>query len=42
MTKEEEIQVKTLEGVIEDIKQIHPEYIIEFLKVEIDIIKHGI
>ena len=42
MTKEEEIQVKTLEGVIEDIKQIHPEYIIEFLKEEIDIIKHGI
>jgi|AntDeeMinimDraft_6_1070357.scaffolds.fasta_scaffold114486_2 hypothetical protein len=42
MTKEEEIQVQTIEHVIEDIKQIHPEYIIEFLKEQIEIIKYGI
>jgi len=32
MTEEEQIQVKTLEDVIEDIKGMNPEYIIEFLK----------
>lgn len=42
MTEEEQIQVKTLEDVIEDIKGMNPEYIIEFLKEQIDIIKHGI
>ena len=42
MTEEEQIQIKTLEGVIEDIQGMNPEYIIEFLKEQIDIIKHGI
>jgi predicted metallopeptidase len=42
MTEEEQIQVKTLEDVIEDIKGMNPEYIIEFLKEQIDMIKHGI
>tara|TARA_B100000780_G_scaffold192526_1_gene135624 strand:+ start:468 stop:596 length:129 start_codon:yes stop_codon:yes gene_type:complete len=42
MTEEEQIQVKTLEGVIEDIKGMNPEYITEFLKEQISILKHGI
>ena len=42
MTEEEQIQVKTIEGVIDDIQGMNPEFIIEFLKEQIDIIKHGI
>tara|TARA_R110000824_G_scaffold147623_1_gene317136 strand:+ start:299 stop:427 length:129 start_codon:yes stop_codon:yes gene_type:complete len=42
MTEEQQIQIKTLEGVIEDIKLMNPTYIVEFLEEQIDIIKHGI
>ena len=42
MTQEEQIQVKTIEGLIEDVQGINPEYIVEFLKEQIDIIKNGI
>ena len=42
MTEEEKIQVKTIEGVIDDIQGMNPEFIVEFLKEQIDIIKHGI
>ena len=42
MTEEKQIQIKTLEGVIEDIKLMNPTYIVEFLEEQIHIIKHGI
>ena len=42
MTEQQQIQINTLEGVIEDIKSMHPEYIVEFLEDQIEIIKHGI
>ena len=42
MTEEQQIQINTLEGVIEDIKAMNPEYIVEFLEDQIDIIKNGI
>ena len=42
MTEEQQIQIKTLEGLIEDIQEMNPEYIVEFINEQIDIIKHGI
>jgi hypothetical protein len=42
MTEQQQIQINTLEGVIEDIKSMNPEYIVEFLEDQIEIIKHGI
>ena len=42
MSEEEQIHVETIEGVIDDIQGMNPEYIIEFLKERVDIIKNGI
>jgi predicted metallopeptidase len=42
LSEEEQIQIKTIEGVIEDISGMNPEYIIEFLQNQIEIIKNGI
>ena len=42
MTAREQIQIKTIEGIIEDVQGMSPEYIVEFLEEQIDIIKYGI
>ena len=42
MTEIQQIQIEVLEGLIEDIQAMHPEYIVDFIKEQIDIIKHGI
>jgi predicted metallopeptidase len=42
LSKEDKIQIKTIQGLIEDISGMNPEYIIEFLKNQIEIIKNGI
>jgi|TARA_R110000772_G_scaffold222430_1_gene332920 hypothetical protein len=39
MTEEEQIQVKTIEILIDAITLINPECIIEFLKEQIELIK---
>ena len=40
--KTKRLAFNTLEGVIEDIKAMNPEYIVEFLEDQIDIFKNGI
>jgi hypothetical protein len=42
MTETQQIQIAVLEGLIEDIQAMNPEYIVEFINEQIDIIKHGI
>ena len=42
MTEIEQIQTQTLIGLLEDIQGMNSEYIEEFIKEQIDIIKHGI
>ena len=37
-----QIKLWTLEEILEDIKGMNPEYIAEYIKEQIDIIKHGI
>jgi hypothetical protein len=37
-----EDKIKILESLLEDIKQINPEYIIEYIEEQIDILKYGI
>jgi hypothetical protein len=40
--KREEIEIELLEELLEDISGMHPEYIQEHIKEQIDILKNGI
>lgn len=37
-----QIKLWTLEGLLEDIEGMNPEYITEYIKEQIDLIKYGI
>ncbi len=42
MTPSEQIKLAVLEELLDDIKEMYPEYIADHIKEKISIIKHGI
>jgi len=42
MTPSEQIKLAVLEELLDDIKAMYPEYIIDHIKEQISILKHGI
>lgn len=42
MTQRQQIELEVLENLLDDIKAMYPEYILDHIKEQISIIKHGI